>query len=64
MVRKSLNISDSSEVTIASVGVDRYRINVYDKSFIEGSVVPRTTLSSSYFVEIKEEVLTDLTIRA
>lgn len=59
-----LKINPSDTITFKEVAHSRYRVNVYKSEFIDGSVVPRTTMSHSYYVEYNKEtnLIKDLTI--
>lgn len=61
---KSLGINPDHTVTFKEVAAARYRVNVFKSEFIDGSVVPRTTLYRSYYIEhnVENNTITDLTI--
>lgn len=62
-VKRVLGIKNNSKITISikHVGEDRYRVNVYEKYYVDGSVIPRSRIKSSHFLCNRDE-LKDITL--
>jgi hypothetical protein len=61
---KLLGVNPSDTLTYKEVAHNRYRVNIYTQTYIDGSVVPRTTMQKSYYLEYDKEnnSIKDLTI--
>lgn len=62
-IEKLLNIKISRNIIYStkSVGNDRYRVNVYEKYYTEGSIVPRTRMLTSRYL-CNQNGLRDITL--
>lgn len=64
MIIAQLKIDSNDTITFKEVANSKYRVNVYRSRFVDGSVVPRTVMHKSYYVEYDKEaeIIKDLTI--
>lgn len=62
-IAKLINIKNNNNTlySIRSVGNDRYRVNVYQKYYVEGCVVPISKIIASKFI-CNQNGLRDITI--
>ena len=61
-IRDFLRLDEKDFLAIKKVGYDNYRVNIYQKFTIEESVIQKTILKSSYYLNIKNGIIKDLTI--
>ena len=61
-VRIFLKVQEQDTIQIKTVGVDRYRVNIFSSYLIPESVIPRTKLRSSHYLCNRDGQLKDLTI--
>ena len=57
--------SDLSNVNLTKITAcyaDRYRVDVYTKTFVEHSFISRNKIEASYFVKVDNGIVEDLTV--
>lgn len=62
-IKKFVGAEDNCIAQIKQVSKNNYRINLYRRDYIGESVIPKTTMSASYYLEVDGSVIKDLTIR-
>lgn len=61
-VKTLLEFPDNCTAQINPVGNDCYRINIYEKIIVEGSVVPHTSMIHSNYVCMTKDGYKDCTL--
>jgi len=60
--KEFLGVADNCTAKVNSVGNSCYRVNVYEKTMNEGSIMHTTVLSKSYYIRQDGDKFTDITI--
>lgn len=63
LIREKFSIDKEDIVRFKEVAPAKYRVNTLRKITVEGSTLYKFTNIGSYYVEIKDNKLTDLTIK-
>lgn len=63
LIREKFSIDKNDIVRFKEVAPTKYRVNTLRKIIVEGSTLYKFTNVGSYYIEIKDNKLTDLTIK-
>lgn len=63
LIRGWLGDVPAHHIRFKNVYDDRYRVDVFNKHHVSGSLSDSLTISDSYFVRVKDGVVNDLTIK-
>ncbi len=57
----TIELNNVNLTKITSCYADRYRVDVYTRTYVEGSTLSHNKIEASYFVKVDDGVVTDLT---
>jgi hypothetical protein len=57
----TIELNNVNLTKITACYADRYRVDVYTRTYVDGSTISRNKIEASYFVKVNDGVVTDLT---